>query len=103
MRYPDVAEGCQRVVFDLDGTLAVSVWPESRIGAAMQDGVDALLHYVEEGYEVVIWTSRPASHEERIWRWLRDHGLENAVYDVVCGKPQAGLYLDDRAVTPAWT
>lgn len=99
---PEVPEGHTRVCIDLDGTLAANVWPATHIGNALADGVDALLHYVEQGYEVVVYTARPDSHRERIWSWLRRNGLENAVYDVVTGKPNAGVYLDDRAWRVPW-
>lgn len=102
MSLPEVPHGFDRVAFDLDGTLAVNVYPRTHVGAAIKEGIDALLHYVEQGYEIVIYTSRPESHRERIWDWLREQRIAHRVYDVVCNKPHAGLYLDDRAHKPEW-
>jgi hypothetical protein len=98
--YPVVPPGHTRVVIDLDGVLAEDVWPRPGIGAPRPDGVDLAVHYFREGYEVVMWTARPASHLPRIMDWLRHNGLREVVYDVVTDKPVAGLYIDDRAWNP---
>lgn len=103
MDAPDVPRGHTRVVFDLDGTLAVDTWPRPTIGAPIEEGIELVVHYADLGYEVVIYTARPASHRERIWRWLEENGLAEAVYDVVTDRPVAGLYIDDRAWRPPWT
>lgn len=100
---PDVPSGFDRVVFDLDGTLAHKRWPSPEVGPPMVEGVELLYFYASDGYEVIIHTARPASHEKRIWEWLIEHRLDEFVYDVVCGKPVAGLYIDDRAWRPLYT
>ena len=84
---------------DFDGTLSENVWPEPYCGPPIRKGVELLKHYAEN-HEVIIYTARPDSHERRIWRWLEHQGLDDLVYDVVCGKPRMGLMIDDRAYNP---
>jgi hypothetical protein len=88
------------VVFDLDGTLAEATWPSNHIGNPIQEGIELMLHYSSLGFGIVIHTARPASHEKRIWKWLRELGLQNVVFDVVTGKPLGWLYVDDRSYCP---
>lgn len=88
-----------RVAFDLDDTLAYGVWPDPKIGEPIELGKQALLWYHDQGFEVIIFTSRPVSHIPRIWRWLEAQGLAKAVYDVICGKPHYDLLIDDRATS----
>lgn len=100
MNAPEPHPKMERVAFDFDGILAENTWPSPAIGEPIQDGIDLLLHYHAQGLEIVIYTARPQSHEKRIWWWLEWYGLHEKVYDVVCGKPVAGLYIDDRAWNP---
>jgi ribonucleotide monophosphatase NagD (HAD superfamily) len=93
-------KGLHRVIIDLDGLLAEDTWPHRRVGKLLPGGLEILKHYFYEGYEVVIHTARPRSHEEMIHKWLEQQDISDMVYDVVCGKPQAWLYIDDRAWNP---
>lgn len=97
---PTPTDGKLPVVFDLDGTLAEATWPSNHIGNRIQAGIELLLEYSSRGYAIVIHTARPASHEGRIWGWLLEQGLQNVVFNVVCGKPLGCLYIDDRAFRP---
>jgi len=99
--YPAPPEGLPYVNIDLDGTLADGndVWPSPRIGDLLSDGRRMVQHYFDKGCEVRVFTSRPASHRPRIEAWLRKHGLDHMVYDVICDKP-LGLLIDDRAANP---
>lgn len=101
MNAPEPApRGKYPVIFDLDGTLSEETWPSNHVGEKIDEGVELLLHYSSEGYPIKIHTARPRSHEGRIWRWLEELGLQNVVVDVVCGKPEACLYVDDRGFRP---
>jgi hypothetical protein len=97
---PPIPESVGRVVIDFDGVLAENVWPSNRIGKPIGKGIAILLFYQAQGREIIVYTARPESHKERILGWLRMTGLQDAVYDVVCGKPTADLYVDDRAWNP---
>lgn len=86
------------VAFDLDGTLAENLWPSPSIGQADDKAIEAVIHYFDQGCEVIVFTARPESHFKFIWRWLEDVGLDGYVYDVTNRKTRAGLMFDDRAV-----
>lgn len=58
-------------------------------------GADGFLAELAENYRVVILTTQPA---ERVWEWLKEHGLDQYVSDVTDRKPPAVVYVDDRAV-----
>lgn len=99
---PTVAPGHEWVCFDLDGTLAEDTWPNPNIGEPIGSMVDLLKSYSEQGYAIVIFTARPATHSDRIWEWVHFNGLSDVVYNVVTDKPLAGIYVDDRGYNP-WT
>ena len=96
---PKEGSGLVAIVFDIDGTLAEATWPRPGLGAPIAKGIEALLDYFTQGYEIILHTSRPASHVPMIRDWLRAHGLANVVYDIVTGKPRGIAYIDDRAIT----
>lgn len=96
---PKPGTGLMTIAFDLDGTLAEATWPSPDIGTPIAKGVDALLAYHDQGYEIIIWTARPATHLKAITTWLAIHGLLRSVYNIVTDKPRAAMYVDDRAVT----
>lgn len=100
MNPPEMPEGMSRVCIDFDGVLALNVWPRPEIGALIPEGVELAISYFEQGYEVVIYTARPKSHAPAIWKWCHENGLDDVIYDVICGKPAAGVYIDDRAWNP---
>jgi hypothetical protein len=97
---PDTPASTGRVCVDFDGTLAEGVWPSSNIGKPIGKGIAILIHYANQGREVIVYTARPESHKERIFAWLRLAGLQDHVYDVVCGKPVSDLYIDDKSWDP---
>jgi hypothetical protein len=47
------------------------------------------------GFQVIVFTTR---YPDDVWRWLREHGLEEFVHDVTDRKPAAHVFVDDRAV-----
>lgn len=100
--YPVPNRSVPAVAFDLDGTLATDTWPAPHIGQPIPEGVEALLHYWQEGFAIYIYTARPESHKWAITRWLAEQNLAHVVYDIRCDKPIADLYVDDRAWRPTW-
>lgn len=88
---------------DLDGTLAEGLWtpdnPTAEIGPVKvypngktaKDLVDELY---DEGYKVVVHTSRGYTDLENVERWLDYHEIRYR--QVVCGKLLAAVYIDDR-------
>lgn len=95
---PKAGTGLMTIAFDLDGTLAEATWPRPEIGDPIRKGVDALEEYHSKGYEIVIFTSRPASHRGAIAKWLETVGIKYAVYDIITDKPRYAMFVDDRAV-----
>ncbi len=100
--YPEPDKNIPIVVFDLDGTLAASVWPERReVGPPILEGVVMLRHYASMGYRCEVLTARPECDAGMIWSWVLRYNLP--VDAVFCGKPFGGLYIDDRAFCPEFT
>lgn len=92
--------GLHRVIFDFDGVLAKDTWPSPVVGETIPDGVELMKDYALMGYEICIYTARPESHKPLIWSWVDKEDLHDVVYDVICGKPSAWLYIDDRSWNP---
>jgi hypothetical protein len=95
---PKDGVGLKTIAVDIDGTLAEPTWPSPILGAPIQAVVDAAAEAYRDGFEIIVFTARPASHVPAIRGWLMANGLD-FVYDIVTGKPRAASYWDDRAVT----
>ncbi len=81
---------------DFDGTLAEHVWPDPGIGEPIQDNIDKLVELVQNGYKIIIHTSRGWEGYELIEAWLNHYSIP---FDrIVCGKLLAKVYIDDRAI-----
>ena len=101
MNHPKLPDSkLERVCVDFDGVLVEDTYPSPRIGKPIGQGIAILIYYANQGKEVIVYTARPESHKDRIWAFLRMAGLQDQVYDVVCGKPVAQIYCDDRAWNP---
>lgn len=92
---------------DLDGTLATPIWtadnPTSEIGDPIWENVAKLKPYYDEGFKIVIHTSRPWTDYEAIEYWLNYWDID--FKEIQCGKPLYYRYIDDRAVdaaSPEW-
>jgi hypothetical protein len=85
---------------DLDGTLAAPLWtpenPTSEIGDPIWDNVKKVHELVENGYKIIIHTSRAWTDYQFIEHWL-DH-YDIPFKEIQCGKPLYAAYVDDRAV-----
>jgi len=104
----------KRLIFDLDGTIChakkgdyVNATPDHKV-------IDTLKKYKDDGFEIVINTSRNirtydgnigkinANTLPVIVEWLNDHGVP---YDEIhVGKPWCGFegfYIDDKTVRPS--
>lgn len=105
----------KRLVFDLDGTLALDEperpYAERRPNLAL---VEKLREYRAQGFEIIICSARNMrTHQNSIGKinaltlpvildWLAKHGIP---YDEIhVGKPWCGtegFYVDDKAVRPS--
>lgn len=103
MNAPDIswAKPYGTVVFDLDGVLATPTWPlRGIVGDPIPEGLELLRHYANQGFCIWIHTARRETDKPAIWEWVKRHRLPVDV--VLCGKPMAALYVDDRAYQPEW-
>ena len=86
---------------DLDGTLAKTVTDKNgnhvdAIGSPIWRNLAKLETAKQDGWSIVLHTSRPWADYERIEHWAKHYGVR---YDrIVCGKLLAHRYIDDRAV-----
>jgi capsule biosynthesis phosphatase len=104
----------KRLIFDLDNTISFSTdsnYIDSKPDLAI---IDRMRTYKDEGFEIIISTSRNMrTYKESIGKinvhtlpiiieWLDKH---NVPYDeIIVGKPWCGtdgFYIDDRAIRPS--
>lgn len=85
---------------DLDGTLAYPLWtpdnPTSDIGDPIPESIKKVQELVDNGYKVIVHTSRPWTDYQAIEQWLVHYGIP--FKEIQCGKPLYAAYVDDRAV-----
>lgn len=86
------------IAVDFDDTLTISLWsptnPTHEIGPTLESNLAKAKKLVEDGYYLIIYTARGWEDEEAIAQWCKDNDLP--VLRVVCGKPIAISYIDDR-------
>jgi hypothetical protein len=83
-----------RIGIDLDGTLAVSIWPELGIGPPIMKTVKWARQKAAEGNKIVIFTSRADAEYIDIAKWCRAYGVPFVW--IYTGKPLMKYYLDDK-------
>jgi hypothetical protein len=93
---------------DLDGTLAEPLWtaenPTSDIGAPIAANVAKAHKLHEDGWKIVIHTSRAWTDYAAIEAWLNHHEIPFRA--IICGKGLFGVMIDDRNVdinSPDWS
>lgn len=90
------------VCLDFDGTLHdTSTVPKGkRLGRPVAGAVAACFEMVRAGNKLVVHTARAGHSEDLTWlrQWLDYWGFPNELFMAVSyGKPQADLYVDDKA------
>lgn len=97
MNYP-MPDSRLPVCFDFDDTLAEAIWPKPGIGAPIREGLDMLKWYQSKGYRIFIYTGRHWGDQNEIEKFLfyQLGATRSRKIQVICGKPLAGLYVDDR-------
>lgn len=83
---------------DLDGTLADTQPPTFSLKKAepIKANVDKLKEVVEEGFKIMIHTSRHWDDFQEVESWLRKWDIP--FKSIWCGKPLVHKYIDDKAV-----
>ena len=89
------------VAVDLDGTLLAALWtPENRtreFGGLLPDVFRRLDELIDQGYDLVVHTSRPGEDLPAIVAQLDRAGLMPYFVDIITDKFLAELYVDDKA------
>jgi len=71
------------------------------------EGTETALKYLSENYKIVIFScksnpNRPLINDktgtELIWEWLESYNFKQYISDVVWGKPNAFVYVDDKGL-----
>ena len=104
----------KRLIFDLDGTICFATNGDYDNASPNQQVIDVLRSYKENGFEIIISTSRNIRTYEVnvgkinantlpiIIKWLDNN---NVPYDeIYVGKPWCGFegfYIDDKAIRPS--
>lgn len=104
----------KRLIVDLDNTITITEHGDYVNSKAIQATIDKLKIYKDEGFEIVIFSSRNMRTYEgnvgkiniytlpNIINWLNTH---NVPYDeIIVGKPWCGyegFYIDDSAIRPS--
>lgn len=84
------------VCIDLDGTLTEFVNSLDHIGKLKIGARKFLRHLKLNAFTIVVHTSRSIFQKGKIERYLKKNRVP--FDEVVCGKPLAQFYIDDRAV-----
>jgi uncharacterized HAD superfamily protein len=89
--------------FDIDGTLCTNTWGEYEQAVPFPDVIERVNALHGDGHRILLFTARGTTTGVD-WRELTERQLAawGVVYDeLLLGKPQADLYVDDRAVSSA--
>lgn len=85
---------------DLDGTLSEPIWtpdnPTSEIGDPIWKNINKVRELVENGFKIIIHTSRAWTDYPIIEQWLIHYIVP--FKEIQCGKPLYAAYVDDRAI-----
>jgi len=96
MNQPLKDEDLKWASVDLDQTLATSKYPKFELGKPIKGAKKALEKLTEDGWKIIIYTSRGWSDYDKIEKWLIKHKIP--FRRIVCGKLFARYYIDDRAI-----
>tara|TARA_B110000902_G_C14248027_1_gene565027 strand:+ start:1605 stop:1988 length:384 start_codon:yes stop_codon:yes gene_type:complete len=114
--FKDFLEKSKKVIaLDFDGVIHndSNGFLDGTIYGLPLDGVPSSLKQLSEQYTIVIFScksnpNRPLVNNktgtELIWEWLEKWNLTQYISDVVWGKPNAFVYVDDKGFTfKNWT
>ncbi len=104
----------KRLIVDLDDTITVTVKGDYEHSKPIQKTIDLLKKYKEEGFDIVIHSSRNMRTYEanvgkiniytlpNIINWLHTHDVP--FDEIIVGKPWCGFegfYIDDKSIRPS--
>jgi hypothetical protein len=84
----------ETICVDFDKTLCL----DDKFGKPNTKLIKQIEELYLDGFFIIVYTSRRQCDEHKIEKWLMKH---KASYDLILtGKPEAVVYIDDRAVQP---
>jgi hypothetical protein len=88
----------RRVAVDFDGPIHAYTrgWQDGRIYDEPTVGALEAIRGLAREFRIVVFTARTILDPVR--EWLDEHGFMEYIEDVTNNKPQAQVYIDDRAV-----
>lgn len=89
----------KHIAVDLDGTLAEQdelFYTRFHIGKPIKGAKDSIDFFKKQGYSIFIYTVRTWEEKDAIQKWLDANDIK--VDRIVCAKPPALVYIDDRAI-----
>ncbi len=104
----------KKLVVDMDDTISVTDHGDYVHSKPVQKTIDLLKQYKNEGFQIVIHSSRQMRTYEgqvgkinvhtlpNIIKWLTDHDVP--FDEIIVGKPWCGFtgwYIDDKAIRPS--
>lgn len=104
----------KKLVVDMDDTISVTDHGDYEHSKPVQKTIDLLKQYKNEGFQIVIHSSRQMRTYEgqvgkinvhtlpNIIKWLTDHDVP--FDEIIVGKPWCGFtgwYIDDKAIRPS--
>lgn len=86
------------IVIDMDGTICEECGTFDKYCAQPKIGViQSINHLYEEGNIIIIYTARAWPMFKMTKDWLEKYGV--SYHTLICGKPQADYFIDDRSFT----
>lgn len=92
---PRTEQTLKWIAVDFDGTLCETQMPNFQMGPPMEGARDKVNQIYLKGYKVIVHTARHWSDYEAIEKWMEHYDIPFS--RIVCGKPLAKLYVDDKA------
>lgn len=88
-----------QIVFDLDGTICTEEKMFSRsLARPIRKAIKVVNALFKEGHTIIIYSARSWTEYEMTHCWLKNHKVK--FHQLVMGKPQGDLWIDDRAIQP---
>ena len=87
--------------FDIDGTLCTNTWGAYESAEPFPDMIAQLNALYRAGHRIILFTARGTTTGVN-WRTLTERQMTSwgvHYHELLFGKPQADVYIDDRAMS----
>jgi len=86
-----------QIIIDLDGTICTEEKMFSRsLAQPIHDAIESVNNLYDQGNIIIIYTARNWIEYEMTAHWLQTNGVK--YHQLVMGKPQGDVWIDDRAI-----